>query len=92
MEGSGNDSDIRRAAKPAAAGNGTGGKVGERLARIEAQLDSIKEQIKEHGATKEDIAKVKNWFLCGVLAAIGIAIPAAVGVAYVAASMVRAFG
>ena len=64
--------------------NGSGGggpPYGERLARIEAHLDSIK----EHGATKDDISKVKIWFLGGVLAAIGLAIPAAVGVAYAVA-------
>ena len=44
---------------------------------------------KEHGATKDDISKVKIWFLYGVLAAIGMAIPAAIGVAYAVA---RLFG
>ena len=64
-------------------GSGNGSGYGERLARIEARLDSIE----KHGATKEDITKVKLWFLGGVLLAIGIAIPAAIGVAYTAARL-----
>ena len=71
-----------RKSTPSGPGNGN---FGERLARIEAQLDSIK----EHGATKGDISKVKIWFLAGVLAAIGLAIPAAIGVSYAVA---RLFG
>ena len=59
---------------------------GERLARIEAQLDSIR----EHGATKDDISKVKIWFLGGVPAAIGLAIPTAVGVTYAVARLFAA--
>ena len=70
--------------RPGSSGPGNGG-FGERLARIEAQLESIK----EHGATKDDISKVKIWFLGGVLAAIGLAVPAAIGVAYAVA---RLFG
>ena len=66
-----------------AAGSPGNGGFGERLARIEAQLDSIK----EHGATKDDISKVKIWFLAGVLAAIGLAIPAAIGVAFAVARL-----
>ena len=58
-------------------GNGGGG-PGERLARIEEKLASIK----EYGATKDDITKVKLWFLGGMLAAVGLAVPAAIGVAY----------
>lgn len=49
---------------------------GERLARIEAQM--------EHVATREDIQKIKVWFLVGVIAAIGVAVPAAIGVAFAA--------
>ena len=69
--------------KSAQNGSPGGGNIGERLARIEEQLKSIK----EHGATKDDISKVKIWFLCGVLAAIGLAIPAAIGVAYAVARL-----
>ena len=49
---------------------------GERLARIEMQM--------EHMATREDIQKIKVWFLVGVIAAIGVAVPAAIGVAFAA--------
>ena len=49
---------------------------GERLARIEMQM--------EHVATREDIQKIKVWFLVGVIAAIGVAVPAAIGVAFAA--------
>ena len=52
------------------------GEFGERLARIEAQM--------EHVATREDIQKVRVWFLVGVIAAIGVAVPAAIGVAFAA--------
>ena len=72
-------------------GNGGGGpSPGERLARVEAQLEALNDTIKTHGATKDDISKVKIWFLGGVLAAIGLAIPAAVGVAYVVARLFSA--
>ena len=58
-------------------GNGPrDGEFGERLARIEAQM--------KHVATREDIQKVKVWFLVGVIAAIGVAVPAAIGVAFAA--------
>lgn len=58
-------------------GNGPrDGEFGERLARIEAQMG--------HVATREDIQKVKVWFLVGVIAAIGVAVPAAIGVAFAA--------
>ena len=65
-------------------GNGGGGgpSQSERLARVEAQLEALNDTIKTHGAAKDDISKVKIWFLGGVLAAIGLAVPAAVGVAY----------
>ena len=56
-----------------------GGDIRERLARIEAQM--------EHVATREDIQKVKVWFLVGVIAAFGVAIPAAVGVAFAAVKL-----
>ncbi len=49
---------------------------GERLAGIEMQM--------EHVATREDIQKIKVWFLAGVIAAIGVAVPAAIGVAFAA--------
>ena len=49
---------------------------GERLAGIEMQM--------EHVATREDIQKIKVWFLVGVIAAIGVAVPAAIGVAFAA--------
>ena len=49
---------------------------GERLARIEIQM--------EHVATREDIQKIKVWFLVGMIAAIGVAVPAAIGVAFAA--------
>ena len=73
---------------PVGSGNNGSG-YGERLARVEAKLEALHELIKMHGATKEDISKVKIWFLGGVLAAIGLAIPAAIGVAYAVA---RLFG
>ena len=58
-------------------GNGPrDGEFGERLARIETQM--------EHVATREDIQKIKVWFLVGVIAAIGVAVPAAIGVAFAA--------
>ena len=66
--------------KPVVAGSNGGGNYGERLARIEARLDSIE----RHGATKNDISQVKIWFLVGVIAAIGVAVPAAIGVAFAA--------
>ena len=66
------------------AGSGpNGGGFSERLARVEEKLDSIK----EHGATKNDISKVKIWFLVGVVSAIGLAIPTAVGVAFAVARL-----
>ena len=69
-------------------GNGPrDGEFGERLARIESQLASIK----EHGANKDDISKVKLWFLGGVLAALGLAIPAAIGVAFAVARLFSNF-
>ena len=72
-------------------GNGGGGpSQGERLARVEAQLEALNDTIKTHGATKDDVSKVKLWFLGGVLAAIGLAIPAAVGVAYAVARLFSA--
>lgn len=73
-------------------GNGGGGgpSQSERLARVEAQLEALNDTIKTHGATKDDISKVKIWFLGGVLAAIGLAVPAAVGVAYVVARLFSA--
>ena len=71
-------------------GNGGGPSQGERLARVEAQLEALHDTIKTHGATKDDISKVKLWFLGGVLAAIGLAIPAAVGVAYAVARLFSA--
>ena len=58
-------------------GNGLrDGELGERLARIEARM--------EHVATREDIQKIKVWFLVGVIAAVGVTIPAAIGVAFAA--------
>ena len=61
-------------------GNGPrDGEFGERLARIETRM--------EHVATREDIQKVKVWFLVGVIAALGVAIPAAVGVAFAAVKL-----
>ena len=41
----------------------------------------------EHVATREDIQKVKVWFLVGVIAAFGVAVPAAVGVAFAAVKL-----
>ena len=38
----------------------------------------------EHVATREDIQKIKVWFLVRVIAAIGVAVPAAIGVAFAA--------
>ena len=71
---------------PASAGSGNNGSgQGERLARVEVKLEALYDMIKTHGATKDDISKVKIWFLCGVLAAIGLAIPTAIGVAYAVA-------
>ena len=49
---------------------------GERLARIEARLDSIE----KHGATKTDIERLRGWILGGVIAAFVIAL----GVGYLA--------
>ena len=60
-------------------GGSNGGDTRERLARIEAQM--------EHVATREDIQKVKVWCLVGVIAAFGVAIPAAVGVAFAAVKL-----
>ncbi len=70
--------------RPAAHGGFNGGGYGERLARIETKVESIQ----EHGATKNDISQVKIWFLGGVLAAIALAIPVAVGVAFAVARWV----
>lgn len=53
--------------------------IRERLARIEERMN--------HMATREDIQKVKVWFLVGVIAAFGVAIPAAVGVAFAAVKL-----
>ena len=69
---------------------GGGPSQGERLARVETQLEALNDTIKTHVATKDDISKVKIWGLGGVLAAIGLAIPAAVGVAYVVARLFSA--
>lgn len=78
------------AGAPLHAGPGNGGSGhGERLVRVEAKLEALHEMIGTHGATKDDISKVKTWFLGGVLAALGLAIPAAIGVAYAVA---RLFG
>ena len=64
----------------APSGNGPrDGEFGERLARIEARM--------EHVATREDIQKIKVWFLVGVIAAIGVAVPAAIGVAFAAVKL-----
>ena len=70
--------------QPTNGGGRNGGNYGERLAAIEATVKSIR----EHGATKTDIANVKIWFLCGVLGAIALAIPVAVGVAFAVARWV----
>lgn len=72
-------------------GNGGGGPShGERLARVEARLEALNDTIRMHGATRDDIPKVKTWFLGGVLAAIGLAIPTAAGVAYAVARLFSA--
>ena len=52
-------------------GNGSGGPpFGERLARIEAQMESMKENM----ATKTDIEKLRVWILGGVIAAFVVAL------------------
>ena len=52
-------------------GNGSGGPpVGERLSRIEAQMESMKENM----ATKTDIEKLRVWILGGVIAAFVVAL------------------
>ena len=38
-------------------------------------------------ATHEDIQKLKVWFLIGIISASGVAIPAAVGVAFAAVEL-----
>lgn len=53
--------------------------IGERLARIETRMGFM--------ATHEDIQKVKVWFLIGIVSASGVAIPAAVGVAFAAVEL-----
>ncbi|MCY4288078.1 MAG: hypothetical protein OXC63_05760 [Aestuariivita sp.] len=67
-EGKVTDISSRRNLRPVGNGNGSGG-YGERLARIESRLDSIE----QHGATKDDISKVKIWVLAGVLGTIPVA-------------------
>lgn len=86
-DGQERDDNVFPMARVHADGMGPGGyPPGERLARIEAQLESIM----THGATKADISNVKIWFLGGVLSAIGLAIPAAIGVAYAVARLFSA--
>ncbi len=65
-------------------GNGSGHdreirEIRERLARIETRMGFM--------ATREDIQKVKVWFLIGIISASGVAIPAAVGVAFAAVEL-----
>ena len=57
-------------------GGGNGSPPGERLARIEARLDSIE----KHGVTKTDIERLRVWILGGVIAAFVIAL----GIGYLA--------
>ena len=57
-------------------GNGGGGSYGERLARLEAEVDNIKLNM----ATKTDIANMKVWILSGVLGGMGIAALVTVGI------------
>ncbi|MDE0112398.1 MAG: hypothetical protein OXI87_02245 [Albidovulum sp.] len=78
-----NDVDIntqRTVAHPGGVNGGHFDRINEfdkRLVRIETLL--------ENAATKDDISKVKIWFLIGVISAIGIAVPAAIGVGFLAA-------
>ena len=51
--------------------------IDKRLVRIETLMGSV--------AKSEDISNVKIWFLIGVISAIGIAVPAAIGVGFLAA-------
>lgn len=56
--------------------NGDGGNIRERIARIEARLDSIE----KHGATREDIVSMENrilrWLVGTVIAASGVLVMA----------------
>ena len=61
---------------PSRPGGGNGSPPDERLARIEARLDSIE----KHGATKTDIERLRSWILGGVIAAFVIAL----GIGYLA--------
>ena len=54
-------------------GNGRGGDTSERLVRLEERVDGIK----EHMATKNDIASLKVWISVGLLSAIGVALTVA---------------
>lgn len=60
-------------------GSGDGREILECLARIETRMGFM--------ATREDIQKVKAWFLIGIISASGVAIPAAVGVAFAAVEL-----
>ena len=57
-------------------GGGDGSPPGERLARIEARLDSIE----KHGATKTDVERLRGLIPGGVIAAFVIAL----GIGYLA--------
>ena len=46
------------------AGDGPGdGKTGERLAALEVHANVIREEIRDHVATKSDISSVKQWMV-----------------------------
>ena len=60
-------------AKPAGNGNGFDGGLGQRLARVENQL--------EHVALKTDVLNLKLWILGGVIGGMAIAAGLALGIA-----------
>ena len=66
-------------------GGGNGGDIRERLARLEEQVQGIK----EHMAVKNDVTSVKVWVLVGALTAVVTGVGIAVTVALIVA---RAFG
>ena len=42
-------------------GTGTGGKAGERLAALEVHAQVIREEIRDHVATKHDLSNIRAW-------------------------------
>ena len=65
--------------QPTGPGGGDGGNFDSRLRAVEQDVREIKTEIK-HLATKEDLQKLKVWWLLGIIAGMGLAATVALGV------------